>query len=303
MANSEPEPVSESRAVPAPPASLSRNIEVLDFPRLRWGTPQEVDASLRALHDHAERSATQAIGWYLREKTTKGRWSRRLRVGAILLTTLGGLAPMIASVGWPGGASGLQLGHLGYVFLGLAAAAVALDRFFGFSTAWMRYVATAQGLQRLLSEFRFDWAMLGMRLADRAPDADQVLAMMQRLKDFVAAVDREVAQETQVWIAEFQSSLAEIERNARTQMETQRPGAIEVSFPGGAELPNGWEISVGGATLGTVRGDRHSIAFVPPGLHRVAARWAVDGRTAEAARTVQVEPGAVARITLSAVAE
>jgi hypothetical protein len=275
-----------------------KNIDMLDFPELRWGMEEEVVASLRALYEHAEASAAQAIGWYIRAKSGKGLWSRTLRVAAILLTTLGGLAPVLASIGWLGGARGLLVGQLGYVFLGLAAAAVALDRFFGFSSGWMRYINTAQTLQRLLAEFRFDWAVFGVQLSGRAPDADQVQIMIQRVKEFVLAVNYEVAQETQVWIADFQSSLAEIERSARAQMERQQPGAIEVLVPGGADLPQGWTLTLDGAPIRSLRASRYLIGHVPPGLHRVTVRAVVGDRTREVSGGVQVEPGAVATVSL-----
>src|SRR5690606_33827087 len=107
------------------------------------------------------------------------------------------------------------VGQLGYLFLALAAACVGVDRFFGFSRGWMRYITAALVLERLLSEFRLEWAMMRAKFGGRSPSPEQVQLMLQSIKEFLLRVDGEVEKETQEWIAEFQSSLAEIERTAR----------------------------------------------------------------------------------------
>lgn len=43
------------------------------------------------------------------------------------------------------------------IVLGIAAGLVMLDRFFGFSTAWVRYISTELHLRQILDEFRLDW--------------------------------------------------------------------------------------------------------------------------------------------------
>jgi low affinity Fe/Cu permease len=50
------------------------------------------------------------------------------------------------------------------VALAIAVALVALDRFFGFSSAWARYMATGQAISAALNQFRLDWQKFSCQL-------------------------------------------------------------------------------------------------------------------------------------------
>jgi hypothetical protein len=191
----------------------SENIEVAPLEALAWKTDADIEASINTLYYYAETIADQSIRWYWNAKQSKARWSRLLRVGAIVLVTLGGLAPIISSLDWFSQSSHL-IGQLGYISLGLAAACVGFDKFFGFSSGWMRYVLTAMALQEALSAFRMDWAIMSTQLREKALSADEVKPMIQRMRDFVQEIDQSVERETQAWVAEFQTSLAEFDRTA-----------------------------------------------------------------------------------------
>ncbi|HEY0738055.1 MAG TPA: SLATT domain-containing protein [Herpetosiphonaceae bacterium] len=277
----------------------ANNIEVTQLESLSWKTPQEIETSIQEVYQYAEARAADTIDWYLRAKKSKAQWSRWLRFAAIVLTALGGLTPIIISLGWLNGARAQNLGQLGYLFLGLAAACVGLDKFFGFSSGWMRYITTALALQKTLSEFRLDWAMLVAKLGGATPTNDQVQLMLQRLKDFVLVIDGYVEQETLVWIAEFQSSLADIERTARTQGEAARPGAIDITVTNGMDAEGGFTVSLDGMVTKTVRGTKYQIGYVPPGPHKVGVTGVINGQPLDASELVNVPPGVIAKVTLA----
>ena len=194
-------------------AAHSVDIEVAPLEALSWQTGADVEASINTLYHYAEASAQESIAWYWNAKRPKARWSQFLRLAAIALATLGGLAPIIASLDWFS-QSGRLVGQLGYISLGLAAACVGLDKFFGFSSAWMRYVTTAMALQEELSAFRMDWAKLSAQSHGQTSTPDEVQDIIQRVKDFVQVIDQIVEQETKAWVVEFQANLANIERIA-----------------------------------------------------------------------------------------
>jgi hypothetical protein len=292
---------------PAPSAAPSRaladaaprNITPVPLAELRWGTDAETARSLRVVYEHAEAHAGRAIAWYFRKKAAKSVLSRGLRIAAIVLTTLGGLAPIVTSGGLVNADTARVVGQAGYVLLGLAAAAVALDRFFGYSSAWIRYIVASQNLQRALDVFRLDWAMATARLAGAPPPGDQVQLLLQRVKDFVVLVDTTVAEETQEWVVEFRSNLAEVERTARAQLEATRPGGIDVTVTNGMDAADGFTVYLDGMRLRTVRGTRHQIEYVPPGAHKVRVVATVGGREVEASELAAVPPGEVSKVTLA----
>jgi hypothetical protein len=291
-------PPPELQRAPAPPTP-SKNLFIPELRGLSWGSDTEIEASIHHLYRYAERRADESIRWYLRSKGPKALASRGLRMATIGFTTLGGLAPVIAALGWMSGRDAQWVGQLGYLFLGLAAASVGVDKFFGFSSAWMRYITSALFLERALSEFRLEWAMLRAKLGGRPPTPDQVQLMIQRIKEFVLRVDSEVEKETQEWISEFQKNLAEIERSAQSRAESARPGAIDVTVANGMETGDGFTVSLDGMTVATVRGTRYQVGYVPPGTHKVAVSGRIGGKALDASELVNVPPGAIAKVALA----
>ncbi len=189
------------------------NIEVAHLEILSWKTATDVEASINTLYRYAETMADESIRWYWKAKRTNALWSRFLRVGAIGFVALGGLAPIVSSLDWFSQSSHL-VGQLGYISLGIAAACVGFDKFFGFSSGWMRYVLTVMMQQEALSAFRMDWAILSVQLGEKTLNVDEIKPMIQRVKDFVQQIDQSIEEETRTWTTEFQSSLANIDRVA-----------------------------------------------------------------------------------------
>lgn len=116
----------------------------------------KVLSSLEALFDRITKEAEAAIGWYLRAKRPKQVWARLLRFGSIMAGTIAGLIPILAQIFAKNGQPIIQPAWAS-VALGIAAAFVLLDRFFGFSSAWMRYIATELNIRQLTQEFNLDW--------------------------------------------------------------------------------------------------------------------------------------------------
>lgn len=280
--------------------AASQDIESLPLEDLSWKNAQDTEASIQKAYAYAEQRAQQAVDWYLRNKGWKAFWSRWLRISAILLTTLGGLAPIMGSTGWltEGYAGAVRM--LGYVFLALAAACVGLDRFFGFSSGWMRYIMTALGLEKSLSEFRMEWAMIVAKLGGASPTPEQVQSMLQRVKEFVAYVDGTVEDETRDWVSEFKTSIADVERTAKEVGAAVRPGAIDVTVTNGMDAEGGFDVALDGMNVrANVRGTKYQVGYVPPGPHKVEVTARVGARTLEASELVNVAPGEIAKATLA----
>ena len=283
--------------------------KIIEFDNLKWNTVEDRETSINKLYRFAESEAQKAINWYLYNKGSKSFWSRHLRISAIILATLGGIAPVLLSIGWLNtgtsvtkqwfGSFAALIGQLGYLFFAVAAGCIAVDKFFGFSSGWMRYMKTAQVLMKLLSEFRLDWAMMIANLNGESPTLEQTQLMIQRIKDFTLIVDSQVEQETSAWISEFQTSLSEIERTVKTQQEATKPGAIDVTVTNGRETENGFTVTLDGMIVATVRGTRHQILYVPPGQHKILVSGVIKGEELDANEFVDVPAGAIAKVTLA----
>ncbi|MBV9928748.1 MAG: SLATT domain-containing protein [Acidobacteria bacterium] len=279
------------------------DIESLPLEGLSWKNPQETEASIRRAYAYAEERAEQAVQWYLKNKGWKAFWSRSLRISAILLTTLGGLAPIVGSTGWLKSQSfdyEPVVKMLGYVFLALAAACVGLDRFFGFSSGWMRYITTALALEKSLSEFRMAWAMTLAKLGGATPTEEQVQSMLQKVKEFVAYVDGTVEEETRDWVTEFRTSLSDVDRTAKELGKAARPGAIDVTVTNGMDAEGGFDVALDGMNVRAgVRGTKYHVGYVPPGPHKIEVSARVGGQAFGASELVNVGPGEIAKATLA----
>src|SRR5262249_22318151 len=104
-------------------------------------TPDLATTYLATIFGWVGRGDTLAIAWYMKEKEQMARRSRLLRAFALILAALGGAVPVVALA-----AHRTDLGNWGYPLLALSAGAVAYDRFFGYSSAWQRYLVTATAL-------------------------------------------------------------------------------------------------------------------------------------------------------------
>jgi low affinity Fe/Cu permease len=103
------------------------------------------------------------------------------------------------------------------VALAIAVALVALDRFFGFSSAWARYIATGQAISAALNQFTLDWQQSTYELPTEGTTREQIAGLLDLAKTFLGKTDDLIQTETAQWVSEFRETLAEIERSTQTK--------------------------------------------------------------------------------------
>lgn len=187
------------------------------FPVLAAGQ-QQPEAVLDRLREWAEGQAEDSIAWYLRDKAVRRMISRLLRGCAILLGVAGGVVPLVSAASAVSGAS------WGYVLLAMAGGCLAFDHFFGLSSAWMRDIATAQALQRALTEFRLDWATTELGTVTAAREADAVIRRREELIRVLVLRRVELVEaETGEWLSEFRSNIGDLNRRSGWSPSTTQP--------------------------------------------------------------------------------
>ncbi|MEU1518038.1 SLATT domain-containing protein [Streptomyces sp. NPDC005811] len=173
------------------------------FPLGDWGEPAE---RLDELYRWVERGALQTTTWYLTDRVWKRRGARVLRGGAATGAVAGAGLPLLDLTGVIGGVA-----PWGYLALLLAVSCVAVDRFFGVTSGWIRDVATAQAVQRRLQLLQFDWAsesvreVLGPAEGTASEAAERCLAVLRRFSEDVMEL---VRAETADWMVEFRTGSA-----------------------------------------------------------------------------------------------
>jgi hypothetical protein len=227
--------------------------------RPEWSS-DDVVQSLRALRDEVDRAAQRAANWYWVKKKTKSVFSQIIRGSSLALTALAGLVPVGVPIlraalkdTWLAGSFtrsvAIALGDrmAPTLLVGTAAALLGLDKAFGFSTGWVRYVLAATEIARRQAEFHMDWLALYATAcsastgspAAHGPTDEQIAGLIKRAKDFRMAVEMIVVDETKDWATEFQNNMAQLERDIKSELEKLQAKVDEQQKAGDAASQTG----------------------------------------------------------------
>jgi hypothetical protein len=285
---------------------------------MKWGPGDSIE-SAKELLTYVEAEADKAIAWYWRNKRWKARCSRLIQFSAIVLTALAGIFPIVAYLAkdmkWPALA---ESGLWPSLFVGSAAALIGIDRAFGLSSGWTRYVLTATSIRKLLEEFRLDCALLLLcKSGQNAPD--QVSTIIRRAKEFRLAVEEAVFQETKEWATEFQNNVAQLEKDVKAQLDVvkgeldkarsgqalKEPGAVELTIMN-ANAADGGRVHVqlqgvkGPIADEVLSGGNKWVRIgLSPGQYRVALTATIAGASVQTAAAILVKPGEVTKAEIS----
>lgn len=180
-----------------------------DLDELSWA-PADRQASLSTVYAHAIGLATAAEAWYASKRPSKRLWGRMLRLLAILLAAVAAVLPILAEIYTTDDKPAIAPGWAAVALAG-AAALVALDRYFGFSSGWMRFMAAELRITRLRHDFEYAW-QIARANAGMPPTEDDVREGLRLARELVLAVDDVISEETGAWVTEFQASLERAEQ-------------------------------------------------------------------------------------------
>lgn len=249
---------------------------------------EKISDSLDGVYQWAISAADDNVAWYDRKKRPRRLWSLSLRSISIIFAAAGALCPLIDATGIGGG---LELAKWGYVLLAVAASVTGFDYYFGHSSAWMRFVITQFSIERALKEFQYDWTLLKVQ-QETAPANTPIF--LQRAKDFTLQIENIVKQETETWIAEFQTNITQLEKVLKTETEARKPGSIKVSIKNCADYEK-VEILLNDNPVKELLGVSEGIInTVAPGRYELTIIGTKDGKESRVSRVVEVQAGAMA---------
>lgn len=249
---------------------------------------------LQALAADLEKRAVEAANWYLRNKIWPRRLSRLLRFLAILFGVLGGLAPLVAGTTLFGeGSEGKpwlsSANQWGYILIALAAASLVFDRYFGFSSSWMRYMTAQMALQRALEKFQLSWGLWRIRASSNSLDDDQQAAAISLLTAFQEQVGDLVDQEFQAWISQFKEQLAELQATINKDKEDRRPGNLVIGIHSDESISGPAEVYLDNRIVRKTDSGSVLLTALNPGSHLITVK--ANGGTLQGGATVSVQSG------------
>ncbi len=224
-----------------------RNIALGSLKEFPWNS-EDPKNSIEALFAYVESEADKAMDWYWQKKKSKALASRMIQFCAIVLTAAGAILPVLVNIlktffALP---DKLDTGLMTSLLVGLAAALIGIDRAFGYSSGWARYVVTATSMRKSLEQFRMDWTALCAK-GSVPPTPEQLTALVGRATEFAVGIQSMVLQETKDWVTEFQNSLSQLDKEARDQLDTLRAKVEQATAETAVDHTGSVELTVANA--------------------------------------------------------
>ena len=252
-------------------------------------------ASISELGKSAARGAAARIAWYKAKSRSYSSIARAVRVFLILLIGLGGLAQLLGGTKLLEKVLTFDFTAWSYLSFALAGGLFGFDKFFGFSSGWIRFITTELALERVVVEFDYDFALLRANAQEGALAAPQITAMLQRIKDFALQIEALVKQETDSWAADFQNSMAEIEKLTKTEAAKNQQGSVRVVVTDSSKYKT-VDVFVNDVKNLTLAGNTEAaITNLFPGTYTISASaTAANGALLKASKVVEVQSAALA---------
>lgn len=224
-------------------------------------------------YDDVIKKAKSSAEWYTQPRKIKKNISKIIRASSIVLIGVGGLFPIIGVVSY-GEGNTIDLSNGGYYTIAVAGILLFLDKFFGFSSGWIRYITTEMEIRRQIDLFEIQWEIERSKTA-LCPDTDfgceRATELLQMLKDFTAQIGQLVKQETESWASEFQDSIMELQKLADSKAKSQKPGDLSLTISNYHTLTDktGLTVSIQGRDTQHIQGEQVLIRNLSPGNYHL----------------------------------
>jgi hypothetical protein len=240
---------------------VPRDLRPAEVAEFSWADGKRLD-SLKKLRDVVADKIDMTAGWYMRGKKGRRIFGRSARVAAMVLATLAAAQPTIAEIYRSQNQIWFRPG-IATIFALTAAALLLLDRFFGASTGWVRYMTAGLALNDLRDEFENAWRLETATWAEQEPTVDQTKHSVSLLYGFILRVNEIVRTETEAWKAEFQSALQQVEEYAKAAPRKVEQSGLKVVITNFDKVDGAWRISVNGGEWESVTSAEKTFSLTP----------------------------------------
>ncbi len=259
---------------------------------MEW-SPDKAEESLQSIFENAITLAKKTIDWYKDSKKGKKWWAQTIRVTSIVLGATAALLPTIGDmIGNTKGTPGIPGGWT-TICLGTAGALLLFDKYFGFSSAWMRYIIAEMQLQQIVQEFQMDWENERASWQGLPPTMSQVNEMLARCKAFTSQVGTIVREETNMWVQEFQNTIKSLDETIKAKPAVTEPGALNLTITNEDVAKEGWELTIDNSSAETLKGFSVGKRNLIPGRHEVVVKATIDGKEMQAGKVILVPAGGI----------
>ncbi|MBL7634810.1 SLATT domain-containing protein [Atlantibacter hermannii] len=221
------------------------NIETqpIDIKELSSKTSDEDKLAL--LYQAAVNDAKENCAWYWRKIKTKSRLAFFIVMLIFAFIITGTCIQIMTSVSSAYATQKLYYTYIALCCFALATICLLIDRVFGWTTGWVRYVKTVTGMDNAFKEFESSWTGYYIKHSSHLTAVD-VEWLCDEIKKFRTALAKLRSDETQAWAVQFGDALSQLstlakEKDKEKQNEIERIQANyksiqRRSFPGWLNL-------------------------------------------------------------------
>ncbi len=130
------------------------------------------------------------------------------------------------------------------VLLAAAATLLAMDRFYGTTSGWVRYLLTAQQLTDSLDDFELAFEAPRASWGNPEPTPEQTAAALALIQKFAKQVNGIVGDETKAWAADFAEVLKQFDEEMKQANQARRQSALQLTVTNGDLCKTGWKLAV-----------------------------------------------------------
>ena len=224
-----------------------------------------------------------------------------LRVVSIVSVTLAGIIPILSPIITNDSGDPRINPIWSSVAVAFGTAALGLDKYFGFSSGWIRYVTSALGVKGWLIEFKFDWELnrAMMISSDKTFSEQELQSMITKCSAFALKISNAIQEETKQWAQEFQTSLGTLGEALQQRASVNQPSGVIITLENGDKCKDGWDVQVNSRKLGKHYGKTGVLNDLYPGLYQVVVSGRIDKKDLHAETALKIEAGQISNITLN----
>jgi hypothetical protein len=117
----------------------------------------------------------------------------------------------------------------------------------------------------------------------------------------VTQVNGIVREETNLWVAEFQDTLKQLDETVKAKAAAAAPGAVSLVVTNGDQCQGDWSVSIDDGATWHGRGKTAAVPGLVPGIHTIRVEGTIGGKAVRAEKPVSVAAAGVtsAELTLT----
>nr|WP_068890878.1 SLATT domain-containing protein [Pedobacter panaciterrae] len=215
-------------------------------------------------------------GWYVKTKKDKAQASKIIRVACVILFILTALVPLVHLI-----SEKLDVPlSLGYIFAALGSGLLFLDKFYGYSTGWLRVNRAITDL--VDAKRNFELLMQTSLLLHPADTQTGFQALSDTIGTFNENISTIIKAETAQWEKEFQAGSDELQKYFAEQINQQKPGDLQITVVNYSTY-SAIEVFINGTSSGIISGGTKLIKSLPPDNYEVKIKTTLltDGKVTE----------------------